>query len=568
MATANIQPSDEEDLIDRKDPRKDLQRQAMHITKSRRLRTTLKVFMKHGIFHLLRDRSRDEATRQKLLGQRLRMAFEELGPTFIKLGQVMLTRQELLPAALTDELEPLLSEIPPVPFVYMETVLDDNVPDWREFIEYIDPSPIGSASLAQVYQGWLKDGRMAAIKIVRPLVDKLFQADISVIRKLVGRLQKLLPVEYASSLDLTGIIDDYYSSSEDELDMQQEAATMEKHRKTSAEFATVDVPQVYYVSKRVLVMEYVDGWNLKEFPVDFLTFEERLERMTDLAHYYVKMFLQGDYHADPHGSNIMIDRHTKKAFLLDWGMTGRMDTIHTEAIFRMLLQIRVNQAEDAAEVALDIYEPTAYTDAVRLKDQLRSLFIHYTESHQGSRYNWGNLLFSTILIALKNHCRVPNGLALWAKGFSAAEGTARWLCPEVSYHDLVETADVQILRHWMTRRFNYRTNASFIAEVAKLLVTVPRRINKILENTEWNRLQFTINAQLSPTASRSLQRITNRVAVAFLSGALFLGSSLLLSFGSVRSPGLTEWIGGIGMTASAVLGLSVLWSVFRWRKHL
>ena len=258
----------------------------------------------------------------------------------------------------------------------------------------------------------------------------------------------------------------------------------------------------------------------------------------------------------------------KKAVLLEWGMTGRMDTIHTEAIFRMLLQIRVNQAEDAAEAALDIYEPTAYTDPVRLKDQLRSLFIHYTESHQGSRYNWGNLLFSTIPIALKNHCRIPNGLALWAKGFSAAEGTARWLCPEVSYHDLVETADVQILRNWMTRRFNYRTNASFIAEAAKLFMTVPRRVNKILENIEWNRLQFTMNTQLSPTAARNLQKIANRVAIAFLSGALFLGSSLLLCFGDSRAPVVTGWLGTIGMIASAALGVGVLWSAFRWRKHL
>lgn len=301
------------------DPRQELQRQRSAITKSRRFRATVKTFAKHGIMHLVQDRSRDDTTRQRLLGQRLRAAFEELGPTFIKLGQVMLTRQELLPSALTAELEPLLSDVPSVDFPYMKTVLDDSMPDWQDHIEYIYPNPIGSASLAQVYKGHLKDGRPVAIKIVRPLVDKLFTADIAVIRKLVRRLQRMLPPETAESLDLSGLVNDYYSSAMDELDMRQEAQAMNEQRELCREFATLHIPEVYLVSPQVLVMEYVDGWNLKEFPVDFLTFEERLERMTDLAHYYVKMFLQGYYHADPHGSNIMIDSKTKRAVMLDWG---------------------------------------------------------------------------------------------------------------------------------------------------------------------------------------------------------------------------------------------------------
>lgn len=244
-----------------------------------------------------------------------------------------------------------------------------------------------------------------------------------------------------------------------------------------------------------------------------------------------------------------------------------MDTIHTEAIFRMLLQIRVNQAEDAAEAALDIYEPTPYTNPVQLKDQLRSLFIHYTNSHQGSRYNWGNLLFSTIRIAMHNHCRIPTGLALWAKGFSAAEGTARWLCPEVSYHDLVETADVQILRNWLSRRINYRTNANFLTESTKLIMTLPRRINKILEHLEWNKMQLKVDVQLSKMAMRQLQRMVNRISIAILAGMLFLSGAILLSVGP--SGGRGSGAGALGTGAvicSAILMLFVLWGIFLSRR--
>jgi ubiquinone biosynthesis protein len=365
-----------------------------------------------------------------------------------------------------------------------------------------------------------------------------------------------------------GLINDYYSSSINELDMRIEARNMNEHREISDEFETIGVPEVYMVTKHVLVMEFIDGWNLKEFPVDFLTFEERFMRMVDLAHYYIKTFSQGYYHADPHGSNIMIDRHTKKVFVIDWGMVGRMDSLHTEAIFRMLLHIRLNQAEDAAEAALDIIQPTPYTDPVQLKDQLRSLFIHYVNSEQASRYNWGNLLIQGITIGMRNYCRIPNGLALWTKGFSAAEGTARWLCPEISYHTVVESADVQILRRWLSRRFNFRANASFIMEAAKLVGTLPRRVNKILEKLAWNDLKLIVENRVNDHLVHNVNKMVNRVTLAVMASGLFVGSSILLSFGTEMLkviPSL-RWLASGMLWGSSAVSVYVIWRVIRSKR--
>lgn len=547
--------------------RRELTRLRAGITRGKRLRTTVQVMTKHGVGHLLTHKSTDEEQRERQLGKRLRAAFEELGPTFIKLGQVIMTRQELLPDALTAELDQLLSEIPPLPFVYMSVYLEDELPNGMSTFNWIHPTPIGSASLAQVYQAELADGRLCAVKIVRPLVDKVFQADIANLRKLVRRIQRWMPLEMQASLDLGALVEDYFSSSMNELDMKTEAQVMRQHQEIAAEFGTLRVPRVYQATDHVLIMEFVDGWNLKEFPVDFFTFEERLERMTDLAHYYVKTFLDGFYHADPHGANIMVDRHTKECVVLDWGMTGRMDAVHTEAIFRMLMHVRVNQAEDAAEVFLDLYQPTKYTNTVKLKDDLRTTLIHYVDSSQASQYNWGNLTLTTIQIAVKNHCRVPGGLALWAKGFSAAEGTARWLCPEISYHDLVEIYDVKIVRSWLSRRFNYRANASLLAESAKFLTTAPRRLNKILELVAWNNLQVGVEGKLAETTARTLHRLVNRASLAFLSGTLFVGSTVVFAFASRTSrPGFLTGVGSTGLTASAVLLLLVLLGAWRSRR--
>lgn len=549
-----------------------------NITKGKRYRTIVGTFAKHGLLHLLSDRNpfrlfrrkrtREEEEELRIIGRRLRLVFEELGPTFIKLGQVLVTRQELLPGPITTELAELLDEVPPMSFPYIAAILDDELPEGLETFEWIDPEPIGSASLAQVYRARLKDGRECAVKVVRPLVDKLFQTDIAVIKRLVRRVHKLLPPALAASADLPGLISDYYSSSTNELDMRIEARNMKEHREIMEEFETIDVPEVYIVTEKVLVMQFVDGWNLKEFPVDFLTFEERLERMVDLAHYYIKTFSQGYYHADPHGSNIMIDKHTKKAMVIDWGMVGRMDSIHAEAIFRLLLHTRLNQAEDAAEAILDILQPTPYTDPARLKDQLRSMLIYYVNSEQASKYNWGNLVISIIKIGMQNYCRIPNGLALWAKGFSAAEGTARWLCPEVTYHYVVETADVQMLRNWLSRRFNFRANASFIAELGKLAGTLPRRINKILEKLTWNDLKLIVENRVDDHLVLKANKMVNRVTLGGLAGALFVGSSILLSFGAEAMKAIPSlrWLGAGMLWGSSILAVYVLWRVLRSKR--
>jgi ubiquinone biosynthesis protein len=564
--------------LDLDQARREILEMRLKITRSQRYRTIAGIFAKHGLLHLLEDRgffrlffkkrTREEEEKLRRFGRRLRMVFEELGPTFIKLGQVLVSRQEIIPEPVTTELSELLNEVPPMPFRYMAAVMEDGLPEGLKEFEWIDPEPVGSASLAQVYRAQLKDGRVCAVKVVRPVVDKLFETDISIIQKFAGRLQKRLPPPYAASVDLNGLVRDYYSSSTNELDMLAEARTMREHREMMKDFETISVPEVYKVSKNVLVMEYVDGWNLKEFPVDFLTFEERFMRMVDLAHYYVKTFSEGYYHGDPHGSNIMIDKHTKKAYVIDWGMVGRVDSLHTEAIFRMLLHTRLNQAEDAAEAVLDIIQPTPYTDPVRLKDQLRSHFVHYVNSDQAGKYNWGNLLIQAIVIGVKNHCRIPNAMALWAKGFTAAEGTARWLCPEISYHTVVESADVQILKSWLSRRFNYRANASWISEVAKLAGTLPRRLNKILERLAWNDWKVVVENRVHEHLVRQVNKMVNRLALAWLASGLFLGSAVFLAFGNewIQSVPSLKWLMQGMLWGASALSVYLLWRVFRSKR--
>lgn len=571
---ASLTPEDLEDI------RWEIEEDKAEITKAKRQRRIVSVLAKHGVAYIFKDSSLfnlfrkknktpDERAKLRLIGKRLRIAFEELGPTFIKLGQVLVTRNDLLPEEITLELEQLLDQVPPIHFDYIQYILETELSEGIEIFEWIDPKPIGSASLAQVYRGKLYTGEDVAIKVLRPTVEKLFETDIAVIKKHARRLQKLLPVEMQASLDLVDLLNDYFGSSMNELNLENEARTMDDHERIAGErFEWLKMPERYHASKNVLVMEFIDGWTIKDFPVDFYTFEERLNVMLDLAHYYIESFMNGNYHADAHGSNILICKKTRKAVPIDWGMTGRMDTLHTQAIFRFLMHTRLNQAEDAVECVMDVIQPTIYTDVTKLRDQYRAMFLNYVNSTQASKYNWGRLVLEIIHIGMMNYCKIPNGLALWSKGFSATEGTARWICPEVSYHHVVESADTAVMKDMIGRRFNYRSNATWISEAIKLFGTFPRKVNKILEHLYFNDFRMNMQMRVDKRTTNLANQMMNRLALAMIASAIIIATGLMMStMPDAEFFGISaESIASIGLVSGSILGVVLLWRIWRSRK--
>ncbi|WP_240613504.1 ABC1 kinase family protein [Pueribacillus theae] len=560
---------------------KEIKKEREAITRWQRRRKIVSVFAKHGLLFLLKDteiwklfgkkqRNKTENDQLHKIGERIRIAFEELGSTFIKLGQVLVTRQDLLPEPITLELEKLLDEVPAIDFRHIQYVLEAELEDGLDTFEWIHPIPLGSGSLAQVYKAGLKDRSIVAVKVIRPTVEKLFQTDIAVIKQMAKMLQKRLPVQLSASLNLMGLVEDYYSGSMEELDMQIEAFKMNEYRREVVRFEHIHVPEVVDATKNVLLMEYINGWMLKEFPVDYLSFEERVLIMTDLAHGYIESMLVGIYHADAHGSNIMIDKNEKRAVVIDWGMTGKIDSNMAHILMRTIMHIQLNQADDAAEVVIELFPPTVYTDIVKLRDELSRLALHYVNTNQGNeRYNYGRLVLDAMTIAMKNYCKIPSSLALWAKGFSATEGVARWLCPEISYGKMIETYEMGVLKNMLGKRFNYRANASLLGESGKLLATFPRRINKVMEHTAGNNMKMNLQVQTDPISSNLANQVINRIGITLIFASILIVTSMMIAnASSARFLGIeAKTYAGFGIIASTLFTIFVLWRLLRSGKH-
>lgn len=555
--------------------------EARSITTAKRRRSILRTFMKHGLALLLKDGglalfrnggvNLSDAQKEKI-ARNLRLAFEQLGPTFIKLGQVLSTRQDILPDFICDEFTLLLDNIPPAPFSEVMEVMQRELPMGVNTFRSIDSVPIGSASLATVYRGELQNGQSCAIKVVRPNIDKLFQTDIYIIKKWAKRLYQYLPQKVRTTVDLDGLLNDYWSSSLEECDMRQEAEHMEHHARIMERYERVRIPKVYaQPTKNILVMELIEGWSLKDFPVEEVTFEERFEMMFDLAHYYVESLLNGYYHADPHASNILIEKSSKKAVVIDWGMVGRMDAQTGQKLLYMVSLINQNLCEEAAEIGLQIVEPTEYTDIDRVRKIFTAVAPKYAFALQGqTSVNWGTAIAEVITFSMQNYCRIPSGLALWTKGWMATEATARWLLPEISYHRVVESYDTNILRNMLSHQISYKTNGFALAESARFWSALPRRMNAIFEKLSMNRLGGFVEMRMSEATSKSIHQMVNRVVLALICAASLMTSAL---FG-IAMQNTRGSVVGIGLgTAATVMGivglvtsLFLIWKIYRSKR--
>lgn len=492
-----------------------------------------------------RDATRDGA-------RRFREALEELGTTYIKLGQLLSSRPDLLPDVYIEELSRLVDEVPPVPFEAIRRVIDEEI-GISAFVR-IDPEPLATASVAQTHRALLASGRDVVVKVRRPGIEEEVKLDLDVLRSSAQMAAKRS--ETAELLQLEALADELEVHLSAELDFVEEAHNTELIASILERFPLLVVPDVVhpYVSERVLVLGHLEGE--KVGPDHGL---ER-ERASELAHeffraYVFQVVVEGVYHADPHMGNVLLTPDGRLA-LLDFGLLGRIDEDTRRGLSLLLLAVAQNRADDVADLMTGLSLTDIHSDEAGFVHDVRRVL---------PRYHWrplsgirtGEALASLQRLALDHGIRLPTSFALVGKTLAQADAIARSLDPELDPVELIEkeTVDVMILE--TSRRLEPNRLYAQLYTQLDPLTRMPRRIGHLIGELERGSLKIGIVPTGLSEFEHNMRSIANRVGAAIIISALLIGSALI--FMSHRA----EWLAIAGFSLAALLGLYMVWRIAR-----
>jgi ubiquinone biosynthesis protein len=484
---------------------------------------------------------------------RVRMALEELGPTFVKLGQILSTRPDLIPLEYVQELSKLHDDVPSFPYEDIkETIKSETGRFPEEIFRSFDQTPIAAASLGQVHKAILKDSEeVVAVKVQRPNIQQTIEVDLEIMLLLASLMER--HVVEMELLHPTNAVNEFARSIEKELDYTVEASHIERFARQFLDDDTVYVPKVYrdLSTQRILVMEFVDGIKASDF--DHLEqggYDLKQVASRGAGTILKQICVYGFYHADPHPGNIFILPNNVICFI-DFGMMGRISQQERED-FTDFVELLINRDEDKVVDAL--LKLTHYTEAPNRSELRRSLaeFIDQYAYLPLEKVEISKMLRSILEILNKQGMSLEPHLYLMIKALSTAEGLGRFLDPEFEIGKHAEP----FFRKVKASRYTAK-------RIAGDLGAISGELREVLKNVRDGKLRIEIAYhELDRTLFR-FDLISDRIASAIVLAALIVGSSIIILS---RTP--PRWhdmpiIGLLGFLIAAVMGFWLLTSILR-----
>ncbi|HHW15600.1 MAG TPA: AarF/ABC1/UbiB kinase family protein, partial [Firmicutes bacterium] len=505
---------------------------------------------------------RAEASDRLTAPSRVRLVLESLGPTFIKLGQLLSTRPDLIPPEYLQELAKLQDQVPPVPPEEIRALVTRELgrPLAEVFADFTD-HPLASASVAQVHRASLKGGEQVVVKAQRPGIEEVIRVDLEILAEVAGALERRSP--WAALYDFSGAVEEFARILQEELDFLLEAQNVDHFRHNFDEQPRVRFPRVYreYTTKRVLVLEFIAGTKITE--VERL--KQRGLRRRAIAESLIQallkqIFVDGFFHGDPHPGNLLVDEEGRVVFL-DLGMVGQLEEWTKRKLVRLVLGIvHRNPARIVAAMAsLGVVEPE--TDLTKLRrDVVRVIGRYYHVPLK--EFNVGEAMQFVLQLAFKHRLHIPTDLTLLAKALTTVEGIARRLDPTLSIVEVAEPFGRTLARQRLSWRQVQEWYENELADYGRTVLNLPVRLGRVLEKLGRGQLTVRhVHEGLEPAVER-LAVMGNRLAVSILAAGIIVGTALL-----ERTTGQGEIfkvpLGRIGFFAALVLGLWLLFSILK-----
>jgi ubiquinone biosynthesis protein len=524
--------------------RLDRTRRALHVTKVARQAGLRRVLAEIGV------RGNRQATREG--ARRFRRGLEELGTTYIKLGQLLSSRPDLLPDVYIEELTQLVDQVPPVPFVDVDATIRAEL--GGDVLSSIDPEPLATASIAQTHRALLASGREVVVKVRRPGIVEQVELDLDVLRSTARLLAG--HSETAQLLQVEALADELAVHLRQELDFVEEAHNTELIARLVGDYDRIFVPQVIrpHVTERVLVLEWVDGEKVTDAHGLAPQLAHELARQFFSA-YVRQVVVEGVYHADPHVGNVLLTRDGRLA-LLDFGLLGRLDDDSRRGLSLLLLALAQNRADDVADLIISLSLSDLRSDeAGFLHDVRRKLPRFHWRPLSGIRA--GESLADLQRIALQHDLALPTSFALVGKTLAQADTIARVLDPELDPIGLIEEEAIEVMLVEAERRLEPNRLFAYLYTQLDPLTRLPRRVGHVLTEIEQGNLRIGVQPTGLGELEHNLRSIANRVGASIIVAALLLASSIVVRVHRF------EWVGIAGFALAGVLGLYMIWKIIR-----
>jgi ubiquinone biosynthesis protein len=510
-----------------------------------------------GLLGLLRHASPRQAAQ-------LREALEELGPSFIKVGQALSARADLLPPAYVDELSKLLDEVPPTPFSEMEAVLRSELGHPPETLfATLDPNPVASASIGQVYAATLTSGQEVVIKVVRPGALDTFERDIEILNDIADWVTN--HTSLGQYYDIRALVDEFAYTVRNEFDYLREGRTADIFRQNFYSDHRVYIPRIYWelTTHRVMTMERVYGLKINDLAgLD----RERINRRVvaeNLMHFALRQIFEfGLYHADPHPGNFFVQEDGSLA-VMDFGMVGRLNPQTKNIFLGIAMAI---QRSDTSLLADELMAAGIYNrglDRRALVRDLDRLFDHFTGGSL-SELTGTQALRDIMGIVLRHGMQLPSELVAMTRAVTIAEGTGMTLYPGFQ---MFRFAAPYVQQFWAEQRSPEKILPRLgqaASDSLELGLELPRRVSRLLELLERGQMEVNVNLQVLREISGQMQKMTNRLALAMLLSAVIIALALVLViYHPAAWQAMGEIIFGFAFLSSLAFGAWLMWSIIR-----
>ena len=495
---------------------------------------------------------------------RVHLTLEELGPTFVKLGQILSTRPDLIPPDYIKELQKLQDEVPPFAYDQVEQIIKRELgADIPKIFKSFDQKPFAAASLGQVHQAILEDGDKAVVKVQRPDIEKVIETDLGILFDLARLTEKHIP---ASRLyDPVGIVEEFTKAIRAELDYGTEGRNAERFRKNFEDDETIYTPKIYweFSSKRILTMELIEGIKINAIEELDKAGYDRKKIAENGANAFMKQILiDGFFHADPHPGNMLVMKDGIIGFM-DFGMMGRLDEEIREKMIDLFIAVLERNPNNIINEMLNLgITSQEEIDTRSLKIDIKEMLEQYFDKPL-KEIKLGELISQLVEISIKYHIKMPAEFALLGKSLITVEGIGSELDPDFNLAEIAKPYAKDIILERKSPQRLILKLSNDLAELYNLMILIPRQLSKTLKKMEKGIFKLEFQHRGLENLINALDKSTNRLSYSLILAAIIVGSSLIMQ--TDKGPQFMGFpvFGVLGFLIAAILGLGLIIMILR-----